>query len=231
MANAPLPNPAGDITTLGRIGGRVIEFTRGQNWFEGQIHVWEKVLAPKFASMGFCRGLELGSWEGGSASWFLLNLCSGADLRNRLTCIDHFDGLRTAAGRARRRRMGRNLAATGRAERAEILEGFTIPRLMGLLADHVEGRRAGFNFVYVDASHRADDALLDAELAWRMLVKGGVLVFDDVEWPQEDDASIRHPKRGARAFLDLHRGELEVLHAEYQIIIEKLVPMRHGFLL
>ena len=42
-----------------------------------------------------------------------------------------------------------------------------------------EGRQGSFDFIYVDASHRAPDVLLDAVLAFQLLRIGGLIIFDD----------------------------------------------------
>ena len=57
----------------------MINLTEGQNWFEGQKHNWEKIVLPEFEKKEYCRALEVGSWEGGSACWILSNLCGGSD--------------------------------------------------------------------------------------------------------------------------------------------------------
>ena len=68
------------------------------------------------------RILELGSWEGRSTCWLLQNVfkvegdrANGQDMHSgsRVVCVDHFDLLRTDAGRARRAALEHNLLLTG----------------------------------------------------------------------------------------------------------------------
>ncbi|KDQ11350.1 glycosyltransferase family 8 protein, partial [Botryobasidium botryosum FD-172 SS1] len=88
----------------------------------------------------------------------------------------------------------------------------------------------GFDFVYIDGSHRSDDTFLDAELAWRLMRPGALVIFDDYEWKMEPAESMTHPKRGIDAFLALQASEYEILHKGYQVILRKTAERRIGFL-
>lgn len=90
----------------------------------------------------------------------------------------------------------------------------------------------GFDWIYVDGSHRADDTFLDAELVWRLARQGAIIVFDDYHWNKEPEASVHHPKRGIDAFMLLHAEEFDVLSSptQYQKILRKTTEMRIGFL-
>ncbi|KAF9232962.1 glycosyltransferase family 8 protein [Melanogaster broomeanus] len=166
------------------------------------------------------RVLEIGSWEGRSAVFLLSTLCATS---GEIVCVDHFDLMKTTEGRERYRKIVHNLALTGRPARV-------LPQFRGNEQDH----DAGFDWIYVDGSHRADDTLLDAELAWRLARPGCVFVFDDYNWPEQPVESPHHPRRGIDAFLALHAGEYNRISAnpeQYQMVLQKTVPMRIGFLL
>ena len=141
----------------------MIKLTEGQNWFDGQKYIWEEIILPEFDKKSYCRALEVGSWEGGSACWILSNLCNDHDQRNHLTCIDHFDLLQTGAGKKRWNLFNHNLQSTGLKSRTRIISKFSIPALFELMHEIVENNEIGFNLIYIDASHRSDDTLLDAE--------------------------------------------------------------------
>jgi len=73
-----------------------------------------------------------------------------------------------------------------------------------------------FDFIYIDGSHQVDDKFLDAELAWRVLVHGGVMVFDDYSYPyspndNEDAVAVLGGRRAIHCFLMLHGGEFQIL--------------------
>jgi lipopolysaccharide biosynthesis glycosyltransferase/predicted O-methyltransferase YrrM len=203
------------------------DFTSSQDWFSFNIGIWEPILVQLRSSLDHSpRALEIGSWEGRSAVYLLQNFCNAPT--SELVCIDHFDLHRTPDGRERYKKIQHNLSIPGFPFR--IIDEFSAVGLYRLLQEEIESPTGGFDFVYIDGSHEADDTLLDAELAWRLTRQGALVVFDDYEWTAEPPESIHHPKRGIDAFLLLHNREYEVLHRGYQVIIRKTREMRIGFM-
>ncbi|KAJ3531773.1 hypothetical protein NMY22_g8017 [Coprinellus aureogranulatus] len=231
------------------------DFTESQDWFSHNINHW-KSLFPHISTSSYldhgngARILEIGSWEGRSAVFLCDELLKSRDQADvsrsgEIVCIDHFDLFKTQAGIERYRRLNHNLSLTGKNFR--IIPEFSFTALTKLLNEAVAAddlpesvMEQGFDWVYVDGSHRSDDTLLDGEMAWRLTRKGGLIIFDDYLWPAEPETSIHHPKRGIDAFLALHAGEYERLSAktgaegegqEYQVVLKKTEDMRIGHLL
>lgn len=204
------------------------EFTSTQDWFSFNKSAWQD-LFPLVSSKA-PRVLEIGSWEGRSAVFLLTTLCGTS---GEIVCIDHFDLMGTAEGRERHRKLTHNLALAGRP--ARVLPHFSVPALCTLLREEMsKDDEAGFDWIYIDGSHRSDDTFLDAELAWRLARHGCILVFDDYNWPEQPFDSPHHPRRGIDAFLAVHEGEYERLSTnveQYQMVLQKKIPMRIGFLL
>ncbi|KAI0092491.1 glycosyl transferase [Irpex rosettiformis] len=202
-------------------------FTATQDWFSFNIEAWRK-LFPHVSSL-HPRALEIGSWEGRSAVFLLNELCGSS---GSMTCIDHFDLFQTVAGRERHKKVLHNLKLTGRTSR--VMCSFSVPALMTLLEEEIAVRvtEPGYDWIYIDGSHRADDTFLDAELVWRLARQGAVVIFDDYNWDKEPEDSIHHPKRGIDAFMLLHQNEFDVLSSptQYQKILRKTTQMRIGFL-
>jgi predicted O-methyltransferase YrrM len=161
--------------------------------------------------------LEIGSWEGRSALFFLNYLP-----RSRIICIDPFEGnaehqsnpyfaelaLKSEA------RFDSNLAAFK--DRAEKIKGSSTDILPGLAI----GRRR-FDLAYIDGSHRAVDVYRDAALTWPLMAASGIVVFDDYEWPMAE-SDEESPKPGIDAFLAAHAGQYRELVRDYQIAIQKI---------
>ncbi|EIN10184.1 nucleotide-diphospho-sugar transferase [Punctularia strigosozonata HHB-11173 SS5] len=200
-------------------------FTETQDWFSFNIDAWRN-LFPTVNAAAPCV-LEIGSWEGRSAVFLLTELCKEG---GSITCIDHFDLHKTPAGRERYAKIMHNLAFTGKPFR--VMDDFSFPALMKLLEEEMSAEEPGFDWVYVDGSHEADDTLLDGELAWRLARKGAIFIFDDYKWNVQPVDGVHHPKRGIDAFMSVHRGEYEVLSSpdQYQMVLRKSSDMRIGFL-
>jgi predicted O-methyltransferase YrrM len=204
---------------------RKYQFTESQDWFSFNADIWRQLFSKIQSSSP--RALEIGTWEGRSAVFLLDELCGTT---GSLTCIDHFDLMGTVAGKDRYKRVMHNLTATGKTFR--VVDQFSMPALMMLLREEISSDTPGFDFIYVDGSHEADDTLLDGELAWRLARKGAIFIFDDYDWNVEPKDSRHHPKRGVDAFMALHSGEYERLSSEsqYQMVLQKTSEMRIGFL-
>src|SRR5262245_3910490 len=143
--------------------------------------------------------LEIGSWEGRSAVFFLRYFPNA-----RLTCIDTFAGSPEHALRDKWRdalpqieqRFDANLAEFG--ARVEKIKDTSAQGLARLAA---AGRR--FDIVHIDGSHHADDVFADATACWPMLGAGGIMIFDDYTWTFFEDPQ-RHPGPGVDRFLAAH---------------------------
>ncbi|KII96013.1 glycosyltransferase family 8 protein [Plicaturopsis crispa FD-325 SS-3] len=200
-------------------------FTATQDWFSHNVSAW-RTFFPLVTSA--CpRVLEIGSWEGRSAVFLLNNLCKAG---GEIVCIDHFDLMHTPAGIERYAKVRHNLSLTGKPHR--IIDDFSVPALMTLLQEEMSSAHPGFDWIYVDGSHEADDTLLDGELVWRLARKGAIVIFDDYLWDKEPADSMHHPRRGIDAFMTLHRGQFNVLSSasDYQMVLQKTSDMRIGFL-
>ncbi len=163
------------------------------------------------------RILEIGSWEGRSALFFLNYLPS-----SQIVCIDPFEGsiehqinpYFADLARKSEAQFDRNLAAFGK--RVEKIKGSSTDVLPGLAI----GRRR-FDLAYIDGSHRAVDVYRDAALTWPLMAPGVVVVFDDYEWPMAE-GDEESPKPGIDAFLAAHAGQYRELARGYQVAIQKV---------
>ncbi len=141
------------------------------DWFSGAIPGIQRSLAginPK-------RFLEIGSWEGRSASWFLDTFPEST-----IVCVDTFQGseehhdakLDVAGVKGR---FHQNMSRFG--TRVTVLEGPSWRKLFDL-------RPESFDCVYVDGSHTEHDTLSDLVMGYHLLAPGGILLVDDYNQPE-----------------------------------------------
>lgn len=165
---------------------------------------WVRALAPIAGRPGV-RLLEIGSFEGRSATWFLQHVLTGES--SEIVCVDVFSRPGLEA------RFDHNIRLADRRGQVSKLKGNSADVLATL-------EPASFDAIYVDGGHEAATVLLDALLAWRLLKPGGILIFDDYLWEPERPPSGR-PQLAIDLFREVLAEELESLHAGYQVIVRK----------
>lgn len=174
-------------------------------WFE-HLHPWQDREA---------RILEIGSWEGRSALFFLNYLPKA-----QLTCVDTFEGSQEHVGpdyepvlAALERRFLANTAAF--AERLQVIKARS-----AIALDRLTENGDQFDIIYIDASHRRDDVLIDSIMSWRLLAPGGILIWDDLHF-RLDAPSSERPADAITAFCSVFAPCFDELHRSYQLIVRK----------
>jgi len=171
------------------------EFT--SNWVSWKLGMWQTLAArikkknPKI--------LEVGSWEGRSAiTW--LNLIPGS----HITCIDHWNRMPD-----HERRFTSNLAEYG--ARVRKIVAPSRDGLETLLAE-----RRTYDLIYIDGDHTRDATLRDSTLAWPMLRRGGVFLWDDYLWETHLPLKER-PAEAIDWFIADRKNEIEIVHSGFQV--------------
>lgn len=178
------------------------------DWTSGNFDVWRRHIGGRpVASV-----LEIGSWEGRSAIFFL-EYCAPCSI----TCIDTFAGAPEHADMPSlssiEQNFDANLAPYG--ARVEKIKSGSLSALTKL----VEQNRT-YDLVYVDGSHARDDVLVDSVLGWRLLALDGLMIWDDYRWGAERPDHER-PQRAVEAFLSMHADEIEIVHVNGQVLARK----------
>jgi predicted O-methyltransferase YrrM len=189
------------------------------DWTSWHFPTWMTLLAP-FRDRP-ARMLEIGSWEGRSALFFLNYLP-----QLQLTCVDTFAGgqeHQEAAARTPEEaemlagvesRFDANTTAFGGR-----LEKIKAPSLDALIGLGVAERR--FDIAYIDGGHRASEVYADSALTWPLIAAGGLVIFDDYQWAEMPEP-MDNPKPGVDAFLKSIEGQYRMVHDDYQVAIAKL---------
>lgn len=218
------------------------EYTFTQDWFSHNIPVWEQLatLLPERKSL-----LEIGSFEGRSAVWIIENMMNPGDW---IDCVDTWEGseehsaetvqgiearfdhniiaalnCQSAQHRSREDSWGHTRFASpgpdAENNRVYKYKSTSTEFLGRKLAHWVDGKNL-YNFIYIDGSHTAKDALTDACMAWPLLKQGGIMVFDDYLWGESRDI-LHRPKMAVDFFVNTFAEGLDIVHIGHQFAVRK----------
>jgi len=176
------------------------------DWVSVNESIWSGILS-EFKGKPDVHVLEVGSFEGRSALWFLENILTHPT--SSMTCVDIWSGDFEKIFDA-------NIRTYGHPQKVVKIKGSSEEVLRGLQI----GR---FDFIYIDGSHIAKNVLVDAILGWGLLKPGDIIIFDDYNWGGFKSWVVPHstPKRAVNAFLDVFGPYVEVMHQDYQLALRK----------
>ncbi len=215
------------------------EYKFTQDWFSWAPPIWEqlKPILPE----GKKSFLEIGSFEGRSTVWIIENMMNPGDW---IDCVDTWDGgeehsngemdgaeerfvynIDVALGgfdidkRTRHVRFASLAETEGERKKVYKYKCRSTQHLGAKLSDVVDHKDL-FDFIYIDGSHIARDVLTDGCMAWPLLKKGGIMVFDDYMWGEPRDI-LHRPKPAIDAFVNIFAEEVDMVHMGYQLIVRK----------
>lgn len=194
-----------------------------QDWFGTRLHLIEPT-TREFINKTITM-LEIGVYEGRSTLWFLENILTHQNAG--MIVIDTFEGSleHKSMGASRddlRNKFESNISA--HKEKVVIRQGKSqniVHQMRGEI----------FDLVYIDGSHDASDVLFDALDSFRVLKRGGIIMFDDYTWTHWSDRYkdgvpdrlkfIEEPKMAIDAFLSIFSDDIDVLVKAEQVHIRK----------
>jgi len=170
---------------------------------------WNRLL-QEYRGRPDVRMLEVGSYEGRSAVWFLQNILTHPT--SSIVCVDLFTCLPLNL------RFDHNSRASGLSDKIIKMKGRSEAILATLPLDH-------FDIIYIDGSHQATHVLMDAMLSWYTLKPGGIMIFDDYLWNLEED----RPQVAIDLFLKSFAGNYDLLLRDFQIALRKRAVLASPF--
>lgn len=184
------------------------------NWFSSSPaqENFNKFLQP-FKDQPNLKFLQLGVYTGDASVWLMNNILT--DSTSTLTDVDTWKGSDEVAHHDMNFtdvEIAYDLKTMGY-KNLHKYKGTTVEWLKAAPYDH-------YDFIYVDADHTAASVLIDAELSFLSLMRGGVLAFDDYEW-SEGKGPAYSPKAGIDAFIARHKDEVQILHIGWQVWLFK----------
>ena len=204
------------------------EFTN--KWFSPLVEAVWNCVVPAHMPAKF---LEIGSFEGRSACWIINKFAKVRDIE--ICCIDSWQGANDNAHmevdfNATKARFDKN---TGIALKSnpfkidfKVHQGDSTTELMKLF---LEGKENYFDFIYVDAGHKAEECLSDMVLSWKLLKKGGVMCIDDYIFALRHRPRWDVPKTAVDAFVNIHMDDCELIPAPNGQIFARKITIKYKY--
>ena len=164
--------------------------------------------------------MEIGVYEGEATTWFLKNLMTNKE--SKIYAIDTFEGspeyIDTDFSKIKKTFLN-NIKKTKRDNQVIVMEMMSFTALNKLIYEKKMFNQ--FDIIFIDASHEANDVILDAVLSWRLLKVEGILIFDDYKWKKIVQKNYR-PALAIDSFIEIYKPEIEVLNIGWQFILKKI---------
>jgi len=182
------------------------QFKFDEDWVTEHESTWLKLIGNLSAQP--VRVLEIGSWQGRSAIWWLdhLALHPASTIQLCDPCADP----------GRYTQLMRNLIQHDDFRKCSLARCASSSLLPNMPTDF-------FDWIYVDGSHEASDVMLDACMSYRAAKRGATIIFDDYGADKTVEPGILvEPRIALDGWLAAHAGLLEVLHTGYQLAVRKI---------
>jgi predicted O-methyltransferase YrrM len=192
-------------------------YTFTHDYFSPAIPHWKHRFTETITASPL-NALEIGSWQGGSATWLLDKVISHRG--GRLTCVDPFIGssehigIIGDLGNNLERIFDDNVMRTGHGSYVRKLVGFSQQILPSLAGEE-------FDFIYIDGAHEAKFVIQDAMLCWNLLKKGAFMLFDDLNFTFLNNPE-QNTFRATDFFLSVFSDDLEILEKHHQLLIRRI---------
>jgi len=186
-----------------------------QDWFSHNINNFKHIKAE----LGTVKCiLEIGAFEGRATCWMLENMLADD---GKLFVIDTFKGSEEHVGldvSALRTTFDANVAEVKKETQGVRVYAEPSYEALGQLA--YKRFIEAFDFIYIDGSHTAPDVLTDACMAFPLLRRGGVMLFDDYMWMDKVEL-LHRPKIAVDSFTTIFAEKCIVRMSGYQLAIQK----------
>ncbi len=193
------------------------EFKFTNSWFSPLVQSCWNIIIPQVGPSKF---LEIGSYEGQSITWLINKFAKMRDIE--VHCIDTWAGCNDNAHmdldfKEVENRFIHNTDAAIHSNPFKtdfhIHKGPSDIELAKLLLNDFDEY---FDFIYVDAGHKASECLSDMVLAWKLLRPKGIMVIDDYIFAVRNRPRWDVPKTAVDAFTNIHVDQIELVNAPNQ---------------
>ncbi len=192
-----------------------------EKWFDGMIPMWEQIFTQHVAPIGIKNVLEIGCYEGRATSFVCENYLYED---TNYDVVDTFEGSLNETGMVgavEEFKTNQNFILNNFKHNISFYPNINFNINKGYsqyLLPELEKKGKKYDFIYIDASHRADDTFMDAYYAHKMLNSKGLLIFDDFGWKDPNQPHIvNSPQLGIEVFFTMYGDLYNVVIKGYQV--------------
>lgn len=181
-------------------------------WDDFTIHIknWEMFLT-RFYDIENLKFLELGTAQGRASVWMMENVLTATNCH--LTTID-LTNIRMTHGEKQKRMLDDQEIVIDCLQNLQpYIDRNQCTFVQTSTDDFFRTNQQRFDFIYIDASHDPDQVLRDAIKSFDCVKQNGLILFDDYGW---GECGL-----GIEAFLQAFNKKINVIHKDYQVLVEK----------
>lgn len=199
-----------------------MEYTFSQDWFSHNISHLENAIKVELTSKSKIDLLELGTFEGLSAIWFLENIPK--IIKNcsiNITSVDDFEGDIKPLNGINMQNVHKNAISN-----FELANRINSPNKIDLISSSTnnffKSNLLNFDIIYIDGDHSSKQTIFDAMNAFEVLKPGGIIVFDDYLGGNGEYSNLDiSPKFAIDTFVLLYSRKIKIIFQGYQLIVKK----------
>lgn len=189
--------------------------TEYPNWFQGIAQEnFEKFLTP-LAGKPTLTFVQVGVFTGDASVWLKENVLTADDAL--LLDVDTWKGSDEGAHHA----MDFEDVFSTYKQKIKSYDRIILYRMPSDMFFHALQPKEGYDFVYIDGDHTAEQTYRDGCNAWNNLKQGGIIAFDDYLWGAGLPDQTLAPQPGIDKFLEERKDQYELLEHGAQVWIRK----------
>lgn len=184
------------------------------DWFTNNIHIWCHIFEKKNFLDKDINILEIGSYEGISACFFLRYLPN-----SNIDCVETFEGSEEHSKKDFNKvylNFNHNLD--------QFNERYKVYKMSSNIffekKKNENLNKKNYDIIYIDGSHKYDDVLNDAKNSLLYLKEDGVIIFDDFLRSYYKDIK-KNPIKAVIEFLNINKKKVTIMLINYQIFVKK----------
>ena len=180
--------------------------------FSNNIPSWLYIFNKFFLINNKIDVLEIGSYEGRSSSFLLKTL-----EKMHLTCVDTFEPFHEL-----QEKNNKKFKKVYENFQKNIINFSSRVNVVKNTSDYFfESNKKKFDLIYVDGSHEFEYVKRDANNAFKVLNKNGIIIFDDFLWHHKQPLKLSITY-AILDFLNKNKLNIKILYVNYQLIVQKI---------